>query len=239
MPQINSVLRTETTSNFPSSFLNFFLHLHSFPNTPTTTAISPHFRMSFSDILCCLRGKTNQGDDDEQTIDERSHLIPTTNDQPPPTPSIAFVDPVRFRERLGTIVRAKEGRMVNVVPNYRSSAASSFTMQRDRSHVSSGISSSRTRSISGSDSVQDTDFLASAPHAFSQAHFPEPSEAGGNLEPSSAEITRESHEGSEGDSTEDNAPAIVVSTPAKPIEKPIVPTFDDDPNLKLSLSWGD
>ncbi|ESK95936.1 hypothetical protein Moror_965 [Moniliophthora roreri MCA 2997] len=50
----------------------------------------------------------------EDVIDETSRLIPTA-EQPPSTPRLVYVDHEQLRERLGTIVRAKEGKMVNVI----------------------------------------------------------------------------------------------------------------------------
>ncbi|KAJ3894173.1 hypothetical protein GG344DRAFT_63161 [Lentinula edodes] len=130
--------------------------------------------MPLVDILCCFRSRETLQPED--TVDERTHLIPTTTteDQPALTPNLVFIDPVQFRERLGTIVRAKEGRMVNVTPNYRSREQSlnrSSGLQRNRpsSRMSSAITSAHTtRSASASDSVSvqdDSDSLAKTKQA--------------------------------------------------------------------------
>jgi len=199
--------------------------------------------MPFSSILCCFRSKNPSQDSGEQSeiIDERSHLIPTTDDQPAPTPSLVFIDPEQFRERLETIVRKKEGRMVNVIPNYLSrdhSANPNFSgNQRNRSRISSGISSIRTRSVSTSDSAQDSDSMASPALASTQAPINEDNVhghgnegivvGGGTL--NASEIPRaESQE----------IPQVVISVPRRSINRPVIPVFDD-PSVKLSLSWGD
>ncbi|KAF9020122.1 hypothetical protein BDZ89DRAFT_1164363 [Hymenopellis radicata] len=57
-------------------------------------------------FLCCGSRKGNA-----EEIDENSRLIPTTEE---PLPSPTPFDYGDFQARLGTIVRAKEGRMVNV-----------------------------------------------------------------------------------------------------------------------------
>lgn len=101
-----------------------------------------------------------------------------------PCDSTPFIDPAQFRERLETIVRKKEGcvpsshtfvlfteifrslsRMVNVIPKYRSRDPSTnfSSNQRNRSRISSGISSLRTRSVSASDSAQDSDSAIVSP----------------------------------------------------------------------------
>ncbi|KAJ7172028.1 hypothetical protein C8R46DRAFT_136417 [Mycena filopes] len=64
---------------------------------------------SFLTLFCCC-GHHRVRDDD--TIDESSHLIPSNLDAAPP--SVVFTDHERIQERLVTIVRAKERKMVNV-----------------------------------------------------------------------------------------------------------------------------
>ncbi|KAJ3722640.1 hypothetical protein C8R42DRAFT_720997 [Lentinula raphanica] len=171
--------------------------------------------MAISDIFCCFR--TSSSDDSTQgVIDERTHLIPTTSteDQVEPTPNLVFIDPVQFRDRLGTIVRAKESRMVNVTPHYRS-REQSLTRNpgfRASSRMSSAMNSARTstpRSMSSSDDEStQSPVLAIDPEA---------------------------------EEDEEDTPRVVVSSPGgtRPIQqKPFVPDFDD-PSLKLSVSWGD
>ncbi|THU98334.1 hypothetical protein K435DRAFT_965002 [Dendrothele bispora CBS 962.96] len=82
---------------------------------------------SFSLAFCCpcfSKGKTTGLPDNtiQPEIDETSRLIPQRTDEQP-TPTRMYVDQERVRERLGTIVRAKEGKMVNVM-SYRHSNAS-------------------------------------------------------------------------------------------------------------------
>ncbi|EPQ56861.1 hypothetical protein GLOTRDRAFT_137359 [Gloeophyllum trabeum ATCC 11539] len=62
-------------------------------------------------FACCLRAKSP-----DREPDERTHLIPAAQDADvtPPRPHVAVVDPQKMKERLGTIVRSKEGKMVNV-----------------------------------------------------------------------------------------------------------------------------
>ncbi|KAJ3826418.1 hypothetical protein F5880DRAFT_96306 [Lentinula raphanica] len=126
--------------------------------------------MAIADIFCCFR--TSSSDDSTQgVIDERTHLIPTTSteDQVEPTPNLVFIDPVQFRDRLGTIVRAKESRMVNVTPHYRS-REQSLTRNpgfRASSRMSSAMNSARTstpRSMSSSDDESNSVASAALPH---------------------------------------------------------------------------
>ncbi|KAJ3912737.1 hypothetical protein F5877DRAFT_72148 [Lentinula edodes] len=187
--------------------------------------------MPLVDILCCFRSRDTLQPED--TVNERTHLIPTTTteDQPALTPNLVFIDPVQFRERLGTIVRAKEGRMVNVTPNYRSREQSlnrSSGLQRNRpsSRMSSAITSAHTtRSASASDSVSvqdDSDSVASAPfQSRNTMSYGGRDEAG------------EQEEG-EGH-LQGDAPTVIVSAPIIPIhKKSAIPVFDD-PSVKLSI----
>ncbi|KAI0948903.1 hypothetical protein AcW1_008645 [Taiwanofungus camphoratus] len=82
----------------------------------------------FHIFACCLRGRSGSEvrspccfderralltlSDVQGEPDERSHLIPPTNDVPPTRNYV--VDRQKLSERLGTIVRSKEGKMVNV-----------------------------------------------------------------------------------------------------------------------------
>ncbi|KAJ4479222.1 hypothetical protein J3R30DRAFT_2734333 [Lentinula aciculospora] len=189
--------------------------------------------MSLTGILCCFRPRNDTQQED--TVDERTHLIPTTTeDQPAMTPNLVFIDPIQFRERLGTIVRAKEGRMVNVTPNYRSrehslNRNSGFHRNRASSRMSSTISSARTtRSTSTPDSISvqdDSDSIVSVGGQGISRIKRIPS----------TELGREESEGVE----ESNRPTVIVSAPIIPIrQRPTIPVFDD-PSVKLSVSWGD
>ncbi|KAJ7161478.1 hypothetical protein C8R43DRAFT_992990 [Mycena crocata] len=66
---------------------------------------------SFLTLFCCC-GQHGGVHSDEDTIDETSHLIPSNLESTPPT--VVFTDHQRIQERLVTIVRAKERKMVNV-----------------------------------------------------------------------------------------------------------------------------
>ncbi|KAJ7074051.1 hypothetical protein C8F01DRAFT_1242326 [Mycena amicta] len=66
---------------------------------------------SFLALFCCCSRDPETLRTDE--IDERSHLIPSNIDSPP-SPSVEYTDHQRLQERLVTIVRAKERKMVNV-----------------------------------------------------------------------------------------------------------------------------
>ncbi|KZT30793.1 hypothetical protein NEOLEDRAFT_1186977 [Neolentinus lepideus HHB14362 ss-1] len=61
---------------------------------------------------CCLRAKSTS----PERPDETTHLIPAARDVdvPPQRPHVVVVDPQKMKERLQTIVRSKEGKMVNV-----------------------------------------------------------------------------------------------------------------------------
>ncbi|KAJ7461560.1 hypothetical protein FB451DRAFT_1268574 [Mycena latifolia] len=64
---------------------------------------------SFLTLFCCCRHLTAHSAED--AVDERSHLIPSNIES---TPTVVFTDHQRIQERLVTIVRAKERKMVNV-----------------------------------------------------------------------------------------------------------------------------
>ncbi|KAJ6502036.1 hypothetical protein C8R45DRAFT_975157 [Mycena sanguinolenta] len=64
---------------------------------------------SFLSLFCCCHRRVVRLDDE---ADETSHLIPSNLDPSPPT--VVFADHQRIQERLVTIVRAKERKMVNV-----------------------------------------------------------------------------------------------------------------------------
>lgn len=59
---------------------------------------------------CCVRQRRRN-----LTVpDERTFLIPATTASETPTPQPRVVDHQKLKERLGTVVRSKEGKMVNV-----------------------------------------------------------------------------------------------------------------------------
>ncbi|KAJ6490688.1 hypothetical protein C8R47DRAFT_1123264 [Mycena vitilis] len=64
---------------------------------------------SFLSLFCCC---VHHHVREEGTVDETSHLIPSNLENTPPT--VVFTDYQRIQERLVTIVRAKERKMVNV-----------------------------------------------------------------------------------------------------------------------------
>jgi hypothetical protein len=59
---------------------------------------------------CCVRQRRR----DPTDPDERTFLIPATTASETPTPQPRVVDHQKLKERLGTVVRSKEGKMVNV-----------------------------------------------------------------------------------------------------------------------------
>ncbi|KIY67298.1 hypothetical protein CYLTODRAFT_444101 [Cylindrobasidium torrendii FP15055 ss-10] len=69
--------------------------------------------MLFFSIICgcCCGRRWRSSAEDEGDVNESSRLIP---EEHAPTPGPATFDYGRFEERLDTIVRAQEGRMVNV-----------------------------------------------------------------------------------------------------------------------------
>ncbi|KAF8165983.1 hypothetical protein B0H34DRAFT_691350 [Crassisporium funariophilum] len=62
-------------------------------------------------IFCCCNTKEDVSQD---LYSESSHLIPETTEPPVIYSNVALVDHQQLHERLGSIVRAKEGKMVNV-----------------------------------------------------------------------------------------------------------------------------
>ncbi|KAK0230151.1 hypothetical protein IW262DRAFT_382175 [Armillaria fumosa] len=66
--------------------------------------------VAFQRIFCCMSSKSDVKSD-AGIIDETSRLIPATEE---PSPTVMNVDYGKLKGKLGTIVRAKEGRMVNV-----------------------------------------------------------------------------------------------------------------------------
>lgn len=59
---------------------------------------------------CCVRQRRR----DPTVPDEHTFLIPATTASETPTPQPRVVDHQKLKERLGTVVRSKEGKMVNV-----------------------------------------------------------------------------------------------------------------------------
>ncbi|KAG1752856.1 hypothetical protein EDB19DRAFT_970408 [Suillus lakei] len=59
---------------------------------------------------CCVRQRRR----DPTVPDERTFLIPANTASETPTPQPRVVDHQKLKERLGTVVRLKEGKMVNV-----------------------------------------------------------------------------------------------------------------------------
>ncbi|KAL1744759.1 hypothetical protein HDZ31DRAFT_74050 [Schizophyllum fasciatum] len=66
-------------------------------------------------LSCCL-GKRARDAQDDVIPNEESRLIPPVTDEPAGSslPNVSSADQQRIRDKLGVIVRAKEGRMVNV-----------------------------------------------------------------------------------------------------------------------------
>ncbi|KAJ6531624.1 hypothetical protein DFH09DRAFT_1182956 [Mycena vulgaris] len=64
---------------------------------------------SFLTLFCCCGRHTARSEED--VVDETSRLIPSNLDS---TPTVVFTNHQRIQERLVTIVRAKERKMVNV-----------------------------------------------------------------------------------------------------------------------------
>ncbi|CAL1706076.1 unnamed protein product [Somion occarium] len=99
----------------------------------------------FKEIFCCCR----RGSPTFDEPDERTHLIRPTEDVLSTTGPI--VDHQKLRERLGTIVRSKEGKMVNV------NAMLPFNLHNRALHGQVEASSSRSaRSLSGQRSPAQT-----------------------------------------------------------------------------------
>ncbi|KAF7295568.1 hypothetical protein MIND_01096800 [Mycena indigotica] len=67
---------------------------------------------SFFSLFCCCGHDGDSAKADDQ-IDEHSRLIPSNIDATP-SPSVEYTDHQRMQERLVTIVRAKERKMVNL-----------------------------------------------------------------------------------------------------------------------------
>ncbi|KAJ7435784.1 hypothetical protein B0H11DRAFT_2295291 [Mycena galericulata] len=64
---------------------------------------------------CCIRSHRSADDDLTIIPDETTHLLPSSTGIPSPgLPDTIVVDQQNLNDRLGTIVRAKEGKMVNV-----------------------------------------------------------------------------------------------------------------------------
>ncbi|TRM55122.1 hypothetical protein BD626DRAFT_579532 [Schizophyllum amplum] len=66
-------------------------------------------------LSCCL-GKRPRNELDDVIPNEESRLIPSIVDEPSGSslPNVSSMDQQKVRDKLGIIVRAKEGRMVNV-----------------------------------------------------------------------------------------------------------------------------
>ncbi|KAF8076971.1 hypothetical protein FPV67DRAFT_1473408 [Lyophyllum atratum] len=66
-----------------------------------------------SSLFCCCRQKEGENDIPDQRDDENSRLIPDSLG-PSMYSNTALIDQQRLQQKLGTIVRAKERKMVNV-----------------------------------------------------------------------------------------------------------------------------
>ncbi|PCH35973.1 hypothetical protein WOLCODRAFT_20252 [Wolfiporia cocos MD-104 SS10] len=106
---------------------------------------------------CCIRSRSHSPAQAEP--DETTHLIPPTNEIPPIRAYV--VDQQKINERMGTIVRAKEGKMVNV------SAQLPFNLLNRAPHM---LESSGTRSRSAS--ANDDTANGHQPPTASQTRLP-------------------------------------------------------------------
>ncbi|KII92926.1 hypothetical protein PLICRDRAFT_172956 [Plicaturopsis crispa FD-325 SS-3] len=101
-----------------------------------------------SQVFCCLRSRS--GSSDEGRPDEHERLIPAVNDAPQTISDVVVVDRQNLKDRLGTIVRSKEGKMVNVnahVPfNLHNQPTSHPFGSRSMSHRSHSGSLNQSRS---------------------------------------------------------------------------------------------
>ncbi|KAF8955658.1 hypothetical protein BDZ97DRAFT_261267 [Flammula alnicola] len=101
----------------------------------------------------------------QETPNERSHLIPASTDSTPTSlPNAFVVDHQKLKERMGHIVRSKEGKMVNV--NSRSSSTNNrpslnfsplsstpHTHAQVQAHVGAPLTSVQHPDVSRSSSV--------------------------------------------------------------------------------------
>ncbi|CAA7269819.1 unnamed protein product [Cyclocybe aegerita] len=121
------------------------------PSSPLHFLIMPF--AALRNIFCCCSGGKGE---ESPLYDERSHLIPESNDPPALVySSVVLIDRKKIEERLGHIVRAKEGKMVNVAsqipfnlhnqvipeqPQHSRSASGSVEPQEDDPYAPSTIS---------------------------------------------------------------------------------------------------
>ncbi|KAJ7889873.1 hypothetical protein B0H14DRAFT_2691143 [Mycena olivaceomarginata] len=103
-----------------------------------------HFYPCITLFFCCLRPPVE--DDPTVIPTETTHLIsPGTGLSSPGVPETSAVDHQKYQDRMGTIVRSKEGKMVNVsarAPFILRSASGGSASTPPASLPSAGISSS-------------------------------------------------------------------------------------------------
>ncbi|KAF8920550.1 hypothetical protein CPB85DRAFT_492709 [Mucidula mucida] len=104
--------------------------------------------MGFRRFLCCASNKKDIAADIDD-INENSRLIPAAEEPLPPTTTFDYG---KFEQRLGTIVNAKAGRMVNVnAQGFQNGDRASSIMgdDGDERHASRKPSRSSSRSTGG------------------------------------------------------------------------------------------
>ncbi|KAF9266433.1 hypothetical protein L218DRAFT_956190 [Marasmius fiardii PR-910] len=122
--------------------------------------------LSFLNFLCCCSNSEGQSSktSQQEEIDETTRLIPEiVAEQPPSSPTLVYVNHERLRERLGTIVRAKEGKMVNVIKKSHLRSRTNFdTLGPAAGHTVTTLPPHKTRfpiNADGGDSFVQADRL--------------------------------------------------------------------------------
>ncbi|KAF8814817.1 hypothetical protein BYT27DRAFT_6960675 [Phlegmacium glaucopus] len=116
----------------------------------------------FSQLFsCCVQRKPSNN---FKTPNEQSRLIPPTEE---PTPNDELlIDHQKFKERMSSIVRSKEGKMVNV------NARLPFNLHNKNLSATMGASSSGSRSASGSSTNRPSlNFSPLSPSSQSHEHI--------------------------------------------------------------------
>ncbi|KAF8965640.1 hypothetical protein BDZ97DRAFT_1918190 [Flammula alnicola] len=101
----------------------------------------------------------------QETPNERSHLIPASTDSTPTSlPNAFVVDHQKLKERMGHIVRSKEGKMVNV------NSRLPFNLHNKKLSVTIEPSSSSRSASSSTNNRPSLNFspLSSTPHTHAQ-----------------------------------------------------------------------
>ncbi|KIK99399.1 hypothetical protein PAXRUDRAFT_132209 [Paxillus rubicundulus Ve08.2h10] len=174
----------------------------------------------FSFLFSCC-GFRQRRHETHAVPDERTRLIPDAQDTPT-QPRV--IDQQRLKDRLGTVIRSKEGKMVNVNAqfpfNLHNQELGEQSSSRSSRHVSGGTGASSRRaspsphrslykSPSSTSIHRDVEELATCQHLAQNGNHPAPILNVRLVKPSVAARSRQSARGRPGRSAEQNGRALL------------------------------